>query len=149
MIEKLIGETTEYDKKVAVEVRRPKSWLKSISAFANGIGGSLVFGVADDGTFVGLADAEKDAELISENIKARLNPLPDFILRFEQINDMKFIVVDVQPGQQTPYYYEWDGQLIAFVRVGNESVPVDSIKLREHVLRGSGETYDSLKSKYV
>lgn len=45
----LIGETTEYDKKLMLEERKPKSWCKSISAFANGIGGSLVFGIADNG----------------------------------------------------------------------------------------------------
>ncbi len=38
-----IGETTEYDKKETLEERKPKSWLKSVSAFANGIGGSLFF----------------------------------------------------------------------------------------------------------
>ena len=37
-ISSLIGETTEYDKKQAVEVKKPKSWCKSISAFANGRG---------------------------------------------------------------------------------------------------------------
>ena len=38
----LIGEATEYDKKQALEVKKPKSWCKSVSAFANGIGGKLV-----------------------------------------------------------------------------------------------------------
>ena len=38
-IAKYIGETTEYDKKQEVERRKVKSWLKSVSAFANG-GGS-------------------------------------------------------------------------------------------------------------
>lgn len=38
-----IGETTEYDKKEKLEERKPKSWLKSVSAFANGIGGVLLF----------------------------------------------------------------------------------------------------------
>lgn len=33
---KYIGETTEYDKKQEVERRKVKSWLKSVSAFANG-----------------------------------------------------------------------------------------------------------------
>lgn len=37
-ISELIGETTEYDKKRDVEMRKPKSWLKSVSAFANGTG---------------------------------------------------------------------------------------------------------------
>lgn len=41
-----IGEATEYDKKEMLEERKPKSWLKSVSAFANGIGGALFFGVS-------------------------------------------------------------------------------------------------------
>ena len=48
-MENLIGETTEYDKKAALEVRKPKSWCKSVSAFANTLGGALIFGMADDG----------------------------------------------------------------------------------------------------
>ena len=28
----LIGETTEYDKKEMLEIKEPKSWLKSVSA---------------------------------------------------------------------------------------------------------------------
>lgn len=30
-----------------METKKPKSWLKSVSAFANGIGGILIFGLAD------------------------------------------------------------------------------------------------------
>ena len=47
-IKKYIGEATEYDKKQEVERRKVKSWLKSVSAFANGAGGCLIFGVSDD-----------------------------------------------------------------------------------------------------
>lgn len=39
-IRKYICETTGYDKKQEVERRKVKSWLKSVSVFANGIGGS-------------------------------------------------------------------------------------------------------------
>lgn len=38
-IQRLIGETTEYDKKREVERRKLKSWLRSVSAFANGSSG--------------------------------------------------------------------------------------------------------------
>lgn len=128
-IRELIGEATEYDKKEKLEVRRPKSWCKSISAFANSFGGMLVFGVTNDDEFVGMPEAEKDAELISEYIKTHLNPIPDFVLSFKKIDEKKFILVEVKKGNQTPYYYEGDGQLIAFVRVGNESVPAETSKL--------------------
>lgn len=43
MIEKWIAEATECDFKVVVEIKKPKSWLKSVSAFSNGIGGTLFF----------------------------------------------------------------------------------------------------------
>ena len=36
----LIAECTAYDFKVMLEEKKPKSWLKSVSAFANGLGGS-------------------------------------------------------------------------------------------------------------
>ena len=45
----LIAECTAYDFKLMLEENRPKSWLKSVSAFANGLGGSLSFGIDNDG----------------------------------------------------------------------------------------------------
>lgn len=42
-LDDFLGETTLYDKKLTLEERKPKSWLKSISAFANGDGGTLSF----------------------------------------------------------------------------------------------------------
>ena len=118
-IKQLIGEATDYDKKVALEIKKPKSWCKSISAFANCYGGRLVFGVANDDVLVGLSDAEGDAEKISEIIKTHLNPIPEFKLSFEKDKDKTFVIVEVMKGQQTPCYYEGDGQLIAFMRIGN------------------------------
>ena len=50
-LDTLITECTAYDYKVTLEEKKPKSWLKCVSAFANGSGGSLFFGV-DNGGFV-------------------------------------------------------------------------------------------------
>ena len=50
----LIAECTAYDYKEALEEKKPKSWLKSVSAFANTLGGSLFFGVDNDGNVKGL-----------------------------------------------------------------------------------------------
>ena len=44
----LIAECTAYDFKEVLEEKKPKSWLKSVSAFANGMGGSLFFGVDNE-----------------------------------------------------------------------------------------------------
>lgn len=69
MIDRLIAEATECDFKVALETKKPKSWLKSVSAFSNGIGGTLFFGISDDRESVGLEDVQSDAETISRLIK--------------------------------------------------------------------------------
>lgn len=130
-----MGVTSDYDKKVALETKKPKSWCKSISAFANCYGGKLIFGVANDNVLVGLEDAEGDAEKISEIIKTNLNPIPEFKLSFENDKDKTFVIVEIMKGQQTPYYYEGDGQLIVFMRIGNESVPATPSQLRELVCK--------------
>ena len=87
-IKLLIGETTAYDKKQVLEVRRPKSWLKSVSAFANGEGGILIFGISDDDQVLGLADAEGNAEKISEEIKSKLDPVPAVRLELKEVSVM-------------------------------------------------------------
>lgn len=145
---KLIGEATVYDKKQMLEVKRPKSWLKSVSAFANGEGGTLIFGISDDNQIVGLADAEGDAEKISEEIKSKLDPVPVINLELKEVDGKKLVLLQVYPGQETPYYYIGDKQRLAFVRVGNESVTADRIQLKSLVLKSSGCTYDSLPSNY-
>ena len=53
----LISECTAYDFKVMLEDKKPKSWLKSVSVFANGMGGSLFFGIDDEGTIYASTDA--------------------------------------------------------------------------------------------
>lgn len=147
-IKSLIGEATAYDKKQILEVRRPKSWLKSVSAFANGEGGVLIFGISDDGYVLGLADAEGDAEKISEEIKSKLDPVPAVKLELKEADGKKLVLLHVYPGQETPYYYIGDKQRLAFVRIGNESVVADRIQLKSLVLKGAGRTYDSLPSIY-
>ena len=52
----LIAECTAYDFKVMLEEKKPKSWLKSVSAFANGLGGSLFFGIDNDGIIFASTD---------------------------------------------------------------------------------------------
>ncbi len=94
-IQKLIGEATAYDKKEMLERNKPKSWLKSVSAFANGEGGVLIFGISDDGELVGLAHVEDDAECVSEAIKTKLDPVPVINLEFKDIEEKKLIILHV------------------------------------------------------
>lgn len=147
-ITKLIGETSEYDKKLKLEMKKPKSWCKSVSAFANTYGGSLIFGISDDNQIIGLESPDKDAEIISEMIKSRLDPIPEFKIRFQKEKDKVLLIVDILKGEETPYYYSGDGVLEAYVRIGNESVKASSTELKRLVLHGRNTTFDSQNSMY-
>ena len=143
---KYIGETTEYDKKQEVERRKVKSWLKSVSAFANGSGGCLLFGIADDDTIIGLTDAKTDAEFISQKIKERIDPMPQIDLKIERVEDKELLILHVHGGEDTPYYYIGDSVLETFVRIGNESVVADSTEHKRLVLRGRNSSFDARPS---
>jgi ATP-dependent DNA helicase RecG len=147
--ELLIAEATEYEFKSALETGKPKSWLKTVSAFANGQGGSFFYGVEDDGTVIGLAGVKWTSDKISEQIKERISPLPEFSLSAHKVDGEKTVLVlKVPPGEIPPYYYFDGNQSIAFVRVGNSSNPASPQRLSELVMRGKNLTFDSRPTDY-
>lgn len=92
----LIAECTAYDYKLMLEEKKPKSWLKSVSAFADTLGGSLIFGVANDGTVKGLDDVQHVCEVISSKIRDYMDPQPE----------VEIIPMEVDGKKNKPEYAE-------------------------------------------
>lgn len=142
-------ENTNIDFKEKVEYKKPKSWLKSVSAFANSNGWILLFGVRDfDRIPVGLKDIVKDSEKVSELINERITPLPRYELNTFKEDDKDFMEVKIGDGPRTPYYYDSDGRKEAFIRSGNQSIPAPKHILDGLILKGQNTTFDELPSKY-
>ena len=142
---RFIAECSTYDFKRELDRKKKNTWLKSVSAFANTTGGSLYFGVDNDGQVLGLADAQSDAEFISETINAYLDPIPVFSINPQKGRNGKiFLDLNVAAGRQTPYYVNTDGRKMAYIRSGNESIPATSHQLFNLVLKGSNMSWDSL-----
>ena len=144
----LIAECTAYDFKAMLEEKKPKSWLKSVSAFANGLGGSLFFGIDNDGVVKGLDDVQHVCEAISSRIRDYMDPLPEVEMIPHDVDGLHILQLKVNAGHYTPYYYVGDGQRIAFVRVGDESLPATAEQMVRLVLKGSNKTFDSLHTDY-
>ena len=142
----LIAECTAYDFKVMLEEKKPKSWLKCVSAFANGLGGSLFFGIDNDGIVKGLDDVQHICETISNRIRDYMDPQPEVEMIPHTIDGLHILQLKVNAGHYTPYYYVGNGQRIAFVRVGDESTPATAEQMVRLVLKGINRSYDSLKS---
>jgi len=149
MIHKLIAEATDCDFKIAVEKDKPVSWLKSVSAFANGIGGTLLFGVNNEGKVVGLSDVQSDADFISRKIKDSITPLPDFTLIPHDDDGREILAVTIKSGRNTPYYFS-PGKDVkrAYIRIGNESIIAPDYVLHELILKGTNRTYDTTSTRH-
>ncbi|KGF07165.1 ATPase AAA [Tissierellia bacterium S7-1-4] len=142
-----LGETNLYDKKEKLEINKPKSWLKSVSAFANCRGGKLIFGVKEDNTILGLSDYQEVSENISEIIKTKMDPNPEFDMEIKELNGKVILILSVFAGKNTPYFVVDGGSRTAYKRVGNQSVPASRIDLFNLSLKGEHISYDSLQSK--
>lgn len=139
-----IAESGDSDFKERLETKNAKSWLKSVSAFANGIGGTLYFGV-EDGTrkVIGIENIQTVISKITELIVARITPRPTFECIPLEREGKDVLVVSVDSGKQTPFYYVHEHHHTAYIRMGDESVPATDYQLNELILKGRNETYDS------
>jgi ATP-dependent DNA helicase RecG len=77
-----------------------------------------------------------------------MDPLPEVETIPHQLDDFNVLQLKVHAGNYTPYYYVGDGQRVAFVRIGDESVPATAEQMVRLVLKGSNKTFDSLHTEY-
>ena len=142
-------ESSNIDFKEKVEIKKPKSWLKSVSAFANSTGGILLFGIRDvDRKAIGLKNIIEDSEMVSKLINSKIEPLPRYELNSFQENKKDFLELKIGDGPRTPYYYNNDGRKEAYIRAGNESIPAPKHILDNLILKGKNTTFDELPSQY-
>jgi len=111
-----------------------KSVLKTIAAFLNTEGGTLVIGVEDDGTICGIQSDLALTENSTDKFLILLNTLitdcigPEFAglikTRIDSVDDELVCVVDVEKST-IPAYLEIDGKKEFYVRMNNSSISLD------------------------
>ena len=77
------------------------SFLKTVSAFANGHGGILLFGISDDKNRIGLSDPVKDALRIENKVNDSIDPRPDYEIKIDE--EKKTVSLIVKEGLYKPY----------------------------------------------
>jgi len=126
---------TEYKEKIT------NTFLKTVSAYANGDGGQIVFGITNDGKTVGLEDPETACLSIENKINESITPLPDFWISISRKD--RTVKLTVEAGDDVPYMYKGK----AYRRAHTSTVEVDRTELRRLALRGSNTTYDELPAE--
>ena len=145
----LLLEGSSVDYKEALEIKKPRSWLKSVSAFANSFGGHIVFGVRDNPREVcGLVNPQEVISKITELIKARIDPTPRYQLHAFAEDNKICVDLEIQNGPAYPYYYRFEGVCVAYIRNGDQSEEASRQQLSALILKGMNKTFDSLPSPY-
>lgn len=144
-------EATKIDYKLDLETEKPKSWLKSISAFANSNGGHIIFGVMNDTHEpVGFAEPQPVASKIAELIANRISPAPHYEMNEVYSDSIENPCIDVfvQNGPNYPYYYTHERTREAYVRHGDRSELASETELSNLILKGRHTTFDALPGHY-
>lgn len=108
--------------------------LKTIAAFLNSEGGTLLIGIADDGSIIGIEkdlfqNGDKALLHLTNLIKTQLSMLHlSFINMYtETLDDKTIIRVDVQPAN-IPVYMNCNNLEVLYIRVGPSTI---SLKVSE------------------
>ncbi|MHB1739111.1 MAG: AlbA family DNA-binding domain-containing protein [Actinomycetes bacterium] len=99
-----------------------RGFLRTVAAFANGDGGSILFGVDDEGTLVGISKAEAPMtrDTITNLVRNVVTPLPSFSLELvdgECGEDRVILILWVEAGS-APSYGTEPGNPSYYVRRG-------------------------------
>lgn len=124
-----------------------KRYLKTVVAFANGLGGSVVFGIDDKALdVVGVPDGKlrKMEDGLASAISSACAPaiVPSFSR--ETIGGKTVLVVDIYPGRNTPYHIKAEGLDGVYVRVGATTRKAEREQVEDLILRGGNRTYDAV-----
>ena len=120
-------------------------YLKTAVAFANGKGGRLLFGVANDGTVRGIAKDKLFAEMdaIVNSISDACSPRVPIDIGIENMDGKHVIVVDVLAGMRCPYFIKSEGDKDGvYVRVGATTQRADEATRRELAFLSEGRSFD-------
>lgn len=113
------------------ETIRTDTLLKTVAAFANGDGGILLFGVADESReIVGLGGTPDEVtRALIDKIHSKVEPTPDISADICCVDEKLVLVAAVSPGEHPPYGVRIDqGHIVYYVRHGSstyEARPAD------------------------
>ena len=117
------------------------TFLKTVSAFSNYDGGTILFGVDDDGNIKGLPDVKQACLDIENKINDSITPQPDYTLEIQ--NNDQTIKLTVKSGLQKPYLYKSK----AYKRNDTATIEVDTLEFSRLVLDGKNIRFEELTCK--
>ena len=116
------------------------TFLKTVSAFANYGNGKIIFGISDDGRYVGIENTKQACLDIENKINDAIKPLPKYTIDID--NNTKLITLTVEKGKDMPYLYKGK----AYIRNDSSTIEVGQIELKRLTMQGMNTTFDRIPS---
>ena len=117
------------------------TFLKTVSAFSNYDGGTIFFGIDDNGNIKGLVDVKQACLDIENKINDSISPQPTYTLEIQ--NDDQTIKLTVKSGIQKPYLYKSK----AYKRNDTATIEVDTLEFSRLILEGRNIRFEELPCK--
>ena len=117
------------------------TFLKTVSAYSNYDGGTIFFGIDDDGNVKGLPDVKQACLDIENKINDSISPQPNYTLEIQ--NNDQTIKLTVKSGLQKPYLYRSK----AYKRNDTATIEVDTLEFSRLVLDGKNIRFEELPCK--
>jgi len=122
---------------------------KEVIAFANTSGGTIVIGVEDDGTVIGLQDAHQDLESISSILRDSIKPdlLVHTRVQIKIVKGKEIIEIEISRGTRRPYHLVGKGMKPSgvFVRHGTTVSSASDEAIRKMIIESDGTDFESMR----
>lgn len=123
---------------VEFKERVTNTFLKTVSAFSNYEGGTIYFGIDDDGNVTGLPDIKQACLDIENKVNDSISPQPVYTIELQ--NHDQTIALVVRGGAQKPYLYKSK----AYKRNDTATIEVDTLELSRLILEGKNIRFEEL-----
>ena len=123
---------------------------KEVIAFANTKGGSLYIGVSNDGSVVGVENADQVTLQLNNMIRDSIKPDVTMFVHYntQRSADKDIVFVTVQKGTDRPSYLSRTGLKPSgvYIRNGTSSDPASDTAIRKMIKETDGDSFESMRA---
>lgn len=136
--------TLEFKRELTDAIKR------EIIAFANTQGGELYIGIDDDGSVIGLENADKVLEVVSSILHDSIQPdiLVHTFLEVVELEGKEVVKISVARGTRRPYHLKAKGMKPSgvFICYGTSVTNASEENIRQMIIESDGTNFETMRS---
>ncbi|AXI99647.1 Putative DNA-binding domain-containing protein [Cyclonatronum proteinivorum] len=103
-------------------ISSPEKIAREVCAFANTKGGTLLIGVDDNRTLIGVDSYYEEGYQLIEALTVLCDPPLDYKIELLEMGDREIVIVKVEEAEKKPVYVKHNGKSEVYIRDKDKSV---------------------------